>query len=198
MSDDLPLEILKTLNFERFRNLIRVDTDHCDKYIRRQTVSEKDVVLTAHLPYECVRGWSSTRQEALAKQIPCSYIQIFNAFVYARSGFKVRNDSQRVEERLRKLASEIKAKFVGKSGHAYRMLCQKEVSVALQMMDLVRLSETNAELNEQKLINERHQKEKNALKDKSNIMANNMGEAKQAQRRARHLARTQILETEKL
>jgi hypothetical protein len=52
------------------------------------------------------------------------------------------------------------------------------------MVDLVRLSETNAELNEQKLINERLQKEKNALKDKSNIMANNMEEAKQAQRRA--------------
>ncbi len=110
----------------------------------------------------------------------------------------MRNDPQRVEEHLRKLASEIKEKFVGKSGHVYRMLCQKEVSVAFQMVDLVRLSETNAELNEQKLFNERLQKEKNALKDKSNIMANNMEEAKQAQRRARHLARTQILETEKL
>ncbi len=102
----------------------------------------------------------------MAKQIPCSYIQIFNTFVYARSGFEVRNDSRRVEEYLRKLAREIKAKFVGKSGHAYRELCQREVSVALQMVDLVRLSETNAELNEQKLINERLQKEKNALKEK--------------------------------
>ena len=61
MSDDLPLEILKTLNFEQFRNLICVDTNHCDKYIRRQTVSEKDVILTAYLPYEYVRGWSSAR-----------------------------------------------------------------------------------------------------------------------------------------
>ncbi len=72
MSGDFPLETLKTLNFEQFRNLIHVDNNHCDKYIRQQTVSEKDVVLTAHLPYECVRGWSSTQQEALAKQILCS------------------------------------------------------------------------------------------------------------------------------
>ena len=132
MSDDLPKEILKALEFDRFKNCFRVDTHHYHKYIRRQSVSTKKIILTAHLPYECARVWCSARQVALAKQIPCSFIQIFNTFLYERTGFKVRNDSKRVETRLRTATAVIKTKFVGKNGAAYRKLCQRELSLALQ------------------------------------------------------------------
>ena len=81
MSDVLPKEILKALEFDRFKNRFRVDTDHCLKYIRRQSVSNKNIILTAHFPYDCVRVWCRARQAALAKQIPCSFIQIFNTFL---------------------------------------------------------------------------------------------------------------------
>ena len=42
-----------------------------------------------------------------------------NAFPFDRTGFRLKSNCQRVEELLRKLCSEIKAKFVGKNGISY-------------------------------------------------------------------------------
>ena len=146
MADGLPEEILKALEFDRFKNSFRVDTDHCLKYVRRQSVSTKNIILTAHI----VRVWCCARRVALAKQIPCSFILIFNTYLYDRTGFKVWNDSQLIETHLRTATAAIKTKFVGKNGTAYWKLCQKELSLTLQMEDLLMLSEVDAELNEQK------------------------------------------------
>lgn len=166
MADGLPEEILKALEFDRFKNSFRLNTDHCLKYVRHQSVTTKNIILTAHLSYDCVRVWCCARRVALAKQIPCSLIQIFNTFLYDRTGFKVRNDSQRVEIRLRTATAAIKTKFVGKNGAAYRKLCQKELSLTLQMEDLLMLSEVDAQLSKQKLLNEGLQKEKDVLQER--------------------------------
>ncbi len=184
MSDDLPKEILKVLEFDRFKNCFRVDTDHCLKYVRRRSVSTKKIILTAHLPYDCVRVWRCARLVALAKQIPCSFIQIFNKFLYERTGFKVRNDSQRVETRLRTATAAIKTKFVGKNGAAYRKLCQKELSLTLEMEDLVMLSEVDAHLSEQKFINEDLQKEKDMLQERYESLVKDLEENREAERMA--------------
>ena len=71
-------------------------------------------------------------------------------------------ETRRIEECLRKVASEVKAKFIGKNGAAYRNLAQKEVNVALQMEDLEleTLADVDAKLNEQKTLNKDLQKEK--------------------------------------
>ena len=170
MSAILSQEILKRLNFERFKSCVRVDTNHCLEYIRRQGVTDKQIVLTAHLPYECVRVWSAVRQEALSKQIPCCYISIFNAFLHETTGFKVKSNSQRLEERLRKVASETKSKFVGKNGKAYRALCEKQVRVSLQMDDLETLAEAETRLSEQKLINNKLQEDNHILQKDNHIL----------------------------
>lgn len=182
MSNILPEKILKSLNFERFKSCVRVDNKHCLEYIRRQSVADKKVILTAHLPYECARVWSCAREEALANQIPCSYINIFNAFLYEITGFKVKKDAQRLEQRLRKVASETKAKFIGKNGKAYRTLCQKEVKVALQMEELETLSEVDSKLSEQKSVNDQLQKEKYTLQERYDSLVKDMGEAQEAER----------------
>ena len=184
MADGLPEEILKALEFYRFKNSFRVDTDHCLKYVRRQSVSTKNIILTAHLPYDCVRVWCCARRVALAKQIPCSFIQIFNTFLYDRTGFKVRNDSQRVETRLRTATAAVKTKFVGKNGAAYRKLCQKELSLTLQMEDLLMLSEVDAQLSEQKLLNEGLQKEKDVLQERYESLVKDLEENLKAKRMA--------------
>lgn len=188
MSTDLPLEILQYLNFERFKATVRVDNDHCIKYIRRESVSEKEIILTAHFPYECVRVWYRARQEALTKQIPCSYIDIFNAFLYQLTGFEVRTDSQRFEEHIRKIAHLVKTKFIGKNGTTYRKLCQKEVSVSLQMGDIAthrRLSEVDAQLNEQKCINDELLRGNYILQECYDSLLKGMNEAQEADRIAR-------------
>ena len=62
---------------------VRVDTSYCLQYIRRQCVSDKEIIFTVHLPYDCLREWCGARQKASARQIPCS-------FVHIRTGFRVR------------------------------------------------------------------------------------------------------------
>ena len=180
-------EILKRLNFERFKSCVRVDTHHCLEYIRRQGVTDEQIVLTAHLQYECVRIWSAVWQEALSKQIPCCYISIFNAFLHETTGFKVKSNSQWLEERLRKVASETKSKFVGKNGKAYRALCEKQVRVSLQMDDLETLAEAETRLSEQKLINNKLQednhilqKDNQSLQERLESLVKNMSEAQEA------------------
>ena len=53
MADALPEEILKALEFDRFKNSFRVDTDHCLKYVRRQSVLTKNIILTAQFSQLC-------------------------------------------------------------------------------------------------------------------------------------------------
>ena len=51
-------------------------------------------------------------------------------------------------KRLKAICSEVKTKFVGKSGKAYRHLCEREIHVAL-MMDEVAKEEVNDKLLQQ-------------------------------------------------
>lgn len=95
MSDILPDQVLKKLNFERFKNSTRVDTNRCLKYVCRDSATDKNVILAAHCRMSVL---DSAQQEALRQEIPCSYTKIFNAFLYETTGFKLRNDSQRLEE----------------------------------------------------------------------------------------------------
>ena len=178
MSHNLPPKILKILDYERFKSLVRIDSKHCLQYIQRQSVAEKNVILTAHLPYECVRVWSRARAEALVDQIPCTYITIFNAFLYEVTGFKVKNEVKRLEERLRRIAGEIKSKFIGKNGKAYRALCEKEVTVAIQMEEIQTLLEVDSKLNEQKCAIDQ-------LQERYNSLMNDMSEALEAERIAK-------------
>ena len=140
--------VLELLSSERYKNRIHVDTSHCLEYVRRQSVSNKEIIFTVHLPYDGLREWCGARQKASARQIPCSFVDILNAFLFERTGFRVKSNCQRIEERLRKLCSEVNAKFVGKNGTRYRKLCLKESRLYLQLVDLETLSEVENELNE--------------------------------------------------
>ena len=113
MSDGLAVEIRYFLSFDKFKESDRVDTKHCPLYIRRESVPEKEIIFTVHLPFD--------------RKTPCTFVQILNAFLYERTGFKVKDDCDRVEGRLRRIFSEIKAQFVGTNGTTYRKLCQKEI-----------------------------------------------------------------------
>lgn len=46
-------QVLEKLNFECFKSCVRVDTNHCLKYVCRDSATDKNVILTAQLPYEC-------------------------------------------------------------------------------------------------------------------------------------------------
>lgn len=128
----------------------------------------------------------------MRQEIPCSYTKISNAFLKETTGFKLRNDFRRLEERLRRVASETKAKFIGKNGNAYRTLCQKEVTVSLQMEDLETLSEVHAKLTEQKSLNDELQKEKSTPEERYDSILKRMDEAQKAEKIAMEKVNAEI------
>ena len=52
--------VLELLSSERYKNRIHVDTSHCLEYVRRQSVSNKEIIFTVHLPYDGLREWCGT------------------------------------------------------------------------------------------------------------------------------------------
>ena len=115
-------DVLELTSLKKYKDRVRVDTSHCLQYMRRQSVSDKEIIFTVHLPYDYLREWCGARQKASARQIPCSFVDILNALLFDRTRFRVNIICYRVEERLRKICSEIKAKFVGKHGTSYIIL----------------------------------------------------------------------------
>ena len=53
MSEELELRKLE----------IQVDTKHCLKHVNKQCVSNKDIILTVHLLYECIQKWSDAKNK---------------------------------------------------------------------------------------------------------------------------------------
>ena len=151
MSEDM--ELRKIVNWEQFKDRFKVDTKHCLTHVNKQCVSDKDIVLTVHLPYESLRRWSDVRKKI--SQLPCgtpaSYTKILNTFLHSNCGYRVKENLGRVEKRLEKACSEVKRKFVGKSGAAYRNLCQKELHLALMLNELVTVGEVESVLYAEKL-----------------------------------------------
>ena len=140
------MSILDFLSIEKFKHRIRVDTQHSQRYISKESTPEKAVILTAHLPYEGLREWYEARQKCLSQNISCKYVEIFNLFLLEKTGMKIKDNNERIEGRLNRACSEIKKKFVGKNGSSYRKLCQKEMKLAVQLSDLVTIGELEKEL----------------------------------------------------
>ena len=173
-------ELRKLLNFDKFKHLIRVDTKHCIQYIRRQRLSDMEVILTVHLPYESLREWGNVRRVSLVES--CSYVQILNEFMYEKTGFKVKDKCQRVEKRLEKACSEVRMKFAGKNGSTYRKLCQKEVKLALMLNELVTVGEIEAKLEIEKNLNNNLQRDNETLELRCEDLWRDLSEAQKAER----------------
>ena len=83
---------------------------------------------------------------------------------------EVREDSKRVEGRLRRACSGIKAKFIGKNGRAYKELKEKEMKVAIQLEDLKTLVEGKSVLKENKTIIANLEDDKKILSDRCDYL----------------------------
>lgn len=152
------MSVLDFLKLDNFKHRIRMDTQHCRRYICKENTPEKEVVLTVHIPHKCLRQWHEARQKALAQSIPCTYVKIFNAVLFEKTGMKVKEDSERIEGRLRRECGQIKSEFAAKRGSSYRKLFEKELKLAVQLDDLVTMAELERELTTEKIKNENLEK----------------------------------------
>lgn len=120
--------ILSSLDLHKLSHRIKIDTDHCLNYVRRQCFSATEIVLTVHVPYDCLRQWYNCMQEIL-RGTGCTYVEILNACIRESCSTGVRiKDGERIEDRLRRSCQRAKAKFTGKSG-AYRKLMEESMKI---------------------------------------------------------------------
>ena len=163
--------------FEKYKDRVQIDICHCSQYTSREATTDKDIVLTVHLPYDCLRESRVVRNKASREEIPCTFLDILNAFLFKLTGFRVKSNCRRVEGRLERLCGEISSKFIGKNGTTYRKLCLKKSRMALQLKDLETLSELDIECNNQKAKN-------NDLQERYENLFKDMTECKDAERMA--------------
>ena len=134
------------MNWERFKDRVRVDTNHCSRYVNKPCASP-EVFLTVHLPYESLRKWGDIRKKSPlfpSTGVPYSFIQLLNTFLFLSCGYRVRVNCQRVEKRLARACGEIKFKFSGTSGAAFRKRCQNDFHLALRFNEVVKVSEVES------------------------------------------------------
>ena len=151
---NIDLRIREIIKWKQFKDRVRVDTNHCLTHANKQCALDKEIVLTIHMPHESLRKWGDFRKQIsqlMSSGTTCSYIQLLNTFLYTHCGYRVKEKCQRVEKRLEKACSEIRQKFVGKSGAAYRKLCQKDLNLALRLNELVTVGEVDSALATEKL-----------------------------------------------
>jgi hypothetical protein len=150
-------DILKLLDVKKFTDSL---SEHCLTYVRQQSTSNKEIVITIHVQYNCIRHWYEARQAALAKQIPFSYVGILNVFLNAKFCVQVKEDCERIE-----VCGEVARRFRGKAGSDYvKLVMQKEVHKAVPADKIVSMQDIKAQLKKQNTRNEELQKENETLR----------------------------------
>ena len=145
MSDNLNL-----IDFEKFKDAVSVSDDHCLNYVRQQSVSSEDIILTINITYDCLRRWHEAKRAEPLKQINCSYVDLLNTVLAAKYSLKIKEDSCRLEGRLRRVCGEIKNKFKCTSGASYRNLIESELKLAVRADEVVTVSELETMLRNEK------------------------------------------------
>ena len=124
-----------------FRQGIRVDSKHWKLYLSKEGTPDKNVILTAHIPYACLMIWHEARRKAIAENIKGKYVEIFKVALFEETGLRIKDDNERIEGRLRRECGTIKRKFAQGSGPGRRSLSDKELHLAVQLDDLVSLAD---------------------------------------------------------
>ena len=84
--------VLELLTLEKYKDHVRVDTSHCLQYTRRQSVLDKEIIFTVHLPFDCLREWCGARQKSFGTADPMH----FRGFLFDRTAFRVKSNWQRI------------------------------------------------------------------------------------------------------
>ena len=129
MPDDL--EIYCTTKFDKD---IIVGDRHCLNYIKRPSAGNEDVTFTIHIPCKQLKDFHDKKINILSGY---SYVQILNAFIGKKYPIKIKENCLRIEERLRRVFSEVARQFVAKTGRAWQDLITKVKSVAIRQGELV-------------------------------------------------------------
>ena len=108
-------ESLTSYDWDKFKNNIITDTDHCLQYVRRQRASNVDIWLTIHVTNQCLKSWHDFKK----RSPQTTNVAILNAFLAEKHAILILDDCEIIEQHLRRLASAAKSNLVGKKGNQY-------------------------------------------------------------------------------
>ena len=64
-------DIINLLSLKKFGSRIQVDSEHCLDYVCRQCVSTEEIILTLHIPYECLKQCHEAKYNGALKETEC-------------------------------------------------------------------------------------------------------------------------------
>ena len=123
-------DLLGEYRRKKYIQSIHVSSEYCLEYVRQQSVCSEEMFFTIEIPYEILKDWKVDAAQ------PLTYVDLLNAFIKGES-FKVR--SKRIENRLRIICSEVRRKFKGKNGAAFRKMLQTKSRLSVRHEDLVKV-----------------------------------------------------------
>ena len=177
-------DIVTILDLKKVKNHIQVaNPNQCLNYVGKQCVSTDKVVFTVHIPYPTLRYWYTCKTEGgLLSQINCSYIEILNCYLNQISGYKIKENCERIEGRLRRLCSQIATKYAGTNGTTFRKLNLNVATVSIRAGEFQTIAELASKLKEEQAKNEQMYKENERLKSRCEELYSHMKEAQKAEK----------------
>ena len=131
-------------DYQRYKQDVVVDDNHCLQYVKKQCVDSEAVVFTLHITNKVLKSWQDLKEKGVLQTF--SFVQILNYFLGEKYAILVKRDCQRIEEGLRKLCSKVKSGFKGKSGLHYVNFASQCRAIAIRSEDILRARDLELEL----------------------------------------------------
>lgn len=170
-------------------------------------MSKNNVYLLKKLSLSCIfrilHCDTCKAEGGVLSEINCSYIEILNYYVNQISGYKIKENCERIEGRLRRLCGQIAAKYVGTNGTTFRKLNLNAANVSVRSGEFQTIAELASKLKEEQAKNEEMYKENEILKSRCEELYSQMKEAQNSKKDAQKnlqqaTANIECLQTENL
>ena len=138
-------------HLKKYKGHVKVDTDHSLQYIRRQCVNADEIVFTVHITNYVLKRWQDLKeQEAFSSTQNFCFVKLLNRFLGENHAILIRENSKRIEDHLRRIASSVKSNFRGKQGSAAKKFGSLSKRVAVRRGELRNATEIEYELSKLK------------------------------------------------
>ena len=144
-------ELHKYCNFENFESDIVVDTNHNLKHMNRGDVGAEEIAFTLHLTNRILKHWWEVKLKVnQTNDRFISYVEILNLYLAKYQAVLIKDGCVRIEERLRRIASNAVNNSKGKRGRKYVEYFKQSISIALRSGELLKAGDMQKELDELK------------------------------------------------
>ena len=174
-------DLKRHYNFDKFKRDVVVDTNHCQKYVKRHSVRFDEIAFTVHVDNQVLKSWQDLKDHGML--LDFTFLGILNCFLAESHTILVKSDCQRIEEVLRKLCSKVKRTFKKKSGYDYTKF-GKERSVVIRHGELLTTGNLEGELYSLKIANETLEEENETLTERCAKLYESLVQAEERSRNA--------------